>query len=282
MKKPEIVTYEPDNSIKKGYISIFTEIFHELKDNRWLTWQFFKRDFFAAYKQSFFGIYWAFVVPFVSVGTFIILNLAGVFSAGDIKVPYPVYAILGITFWNLFSTGLISSANSVTNAGDMITKIHFSKKSLVLSSLGSALVSFLLQLILIVLIFVFYRVMPKAGILLIPFVIMPILFLTVGLGFILALFNAVARDIGKALPMLITFLMFLTPVLYAKPKIGILIYLTKYNPLYYFISAARDLTLNGYLSEPKGFYISCVVSAIVFLLSLVIFHLTETRIAERI
>src|SRR3989338_2456551 len=140
MKKPEIVTYEPDNSIKKGYLSIFTEIFREIKDNRWLTWQLFKRDFFATYKQSFFGIFWAFVVPFVSVGTFIILNLSGIFSAGDIKIPYPIYAILGISFWNLFSTGLISSTDSLTKAGDMIVKINFSKKSLVLASLGSAVI----------------------------------------------------------------------------------------------------------------------------------------------
>ena len=54
----EIITYEPDNSLKKGYFSIFSEIFNEIKDNRWLTWQLFKRDFLALYKQSFFGVFW--------------------------------------------------------------------------------------------------------------------------------------------------------------------------------------------------------------------------------
>jgi len=59
-----ITTYEPDNSLKKGYLSIFKEIFNEIKKNRWLTYQLFKRDFFAIYKQSFIGVFWAvFIVP---------------------------------------------------------------------------------------------------------------------------------------------------------------------------------------------------------------------------
>ncbi|GAI82232.1 unnamed protein product, partial [marine sediment metagenome] len=100
-----IKTYEPDNSLKKGYFSIFKEIFSEIRKNRWLTYQLFKRDFFAMYKQSFFGVFWALIIPLVSVGTFIILNQSGIFTFGDIEVPYPIYAVLGMAFWQLFSTG---------------------------------------------------------------------------------------------------------------------------------------------------------------------------------
>lgn len=281
MKSKEIV-YEPDNDLKKGYISLLKEIFLELRDNKWLTYQFFKRDFFATYKQSFFGIFWAFIVPFVSFGTFLILNVSGIFSAGNIEVPYPLYALLGISFWNLFSTAIISSADSLVKTGDMLTKINFSRKSLVLASLGSALISFALQLILVVFLFVSFRVMPKPTVLLVPFIIVPIILLSAGLGFMLSVINAVARDIGKILPMLVTFLMFLTPVLYEKPKLGILTHITKYNPLYYFISGVRDLSFTGYLIEPKGFYAFFVLSAAIFVISLITFHLTETRIAERI
>ncbi len=139
-----ITTYEPDNSLKKGYLSIVSEIFNELKKNRWLTYQLFKRDFFAVYKQSFVGILWALIIPLVSVGTFIILNRSGIFTIGDIDVPYPIYAILGMAFWQLFSTGLIASSNSLVKAGSMIVKINFSKKALVIASTGQSLISFLI------------------------------------------------------------------------------------------------------------------------------------------
>jgi len=277
-----ITTYEPDNSLRKGYLSIFSEIYHELKRSRWLTYQLFKRDFFALYKQSFIGILWALIIPLVSVGTFIILNRSGIFTIGDIHVPYPIYAILGMAFWQLFSTGLVASSNSLVKAGSMIAKINFSKKALVIASTGQSLISFLIQFVLVGILFACYRITPSIAILWVPIIIIPIMLLTLGLGFILSLLNGVMRDIGNMLSMLMTFLMFLTPVLYAKPTTGILARITEYNPLYYLVSAPRDLVLMGKVPELKGFLIASVVSVIILLICLVAFHLTETRIAERV
>jgi len=275
-------TYEPDNSLKKGYLSIFSEIFNELKKNRWLTYQLFKRDFFAVYKQSFIGILWALIIPLVSVGTFIILNRSGIFTIGDINVPYPIYAILGMAFWQLFSTGLVASSNSLVKAGPMIVKINFSKKALVIASTGQSLISFLIQFVLMGILFACYRIAPSIAILWVPLIIIPIMLLTLGLGFILSLLNGVMRDIGNMLSMLMTFLMFLTPVLYAKPTTGMLARITKYNPLYYLVSAPRDLVLTGTVSELKGFLIASVMSVIILIVCSIGFHLTETRIAERV
>jgi lipopolysaccharide transport system permease protein len=277
-----ITTYEPDNSLKKGYLSIFKEIFNELKKNQWLTYQLFKRDFLTGYKQSLIGIFWALLLPLISVGAFIILNSSGIFIIGDINVPYPLYAILGMAFWQLFSGGLLASANSLVAAGTMLTKINFSKKSLVIASLGRSIVSFLIQFILVVLLFAYYRIVPNAAIFLLPVTIIPILLLTLGFGFILSLINGVFRDIGNILGVLLTFLMFLTPVLYAKPRMGILARFSNYNPLYYLVSTTRDLVLTGTSSELKGFFITVIITIIVFILCLIIFHLTETRVAERI
>jgi len=279
-----IVTYEPDNSIKKGYISIFNEIFQDLIQNRWLTMQMFQRDFFAGYKQSVIGVLWTLIVPIMSVGTFIILSNSGVFSIGEIEMPYPLYATIGIAFWNLFSSGLTSGSTSLVRAGSLITKINLSKKSLVMASFGSSIIAFLIHLTLVGIICVLYRIMPSPGVLLLLIVIIPILLLSLGLSFILSLFNSIIRDIGKALPMALTFLMFLTPILYAKPKIGILSYITQYNPLYYFIIVGRDLMLTGKIptAEVRGFVLSWLFALGVFFIGLIMFHLTEKRIAERI
>lgn len=277
-----ITTYEPDNSMKKGYISLFREIFDEVKKNRWLTYQFFKRDFFAVYKQSFIGILWVLIVPLVSVGTFIVLNQSGIFNIGEIDVPYPIYALLGMAFWQLFATGVVACSNSLVSAGAMLTKINFSKKSLVIASTGRSIVTFLIQFAFVCILFVCYWIAPSIVTLLVPIVIIPLLLLTLGLGFILALFNGIVRDIGNTLSLLLTFLLFMTPVLYAKPTTGILATLTNYNPLYYLVLAPRDLVLMGTISEWKGFLISSVISVIVFIVCLVVFHLTETRVAERI
>lgn len=277
-----VTTYEPDNSLKKGYFSVYAEIIRDVIFNRWLTWQLFKRDFLTMYKQSVVGILWAFIIPLVSVGTFIVLNRAGIFSIGEINVPYPIYALLGISFWQLFSTGLVAASNSLVSAGDMIVKINFSRKSLVFASTGKALVSFLVQFVLVLILFAFYRYLPSGYIFLVPFLLIPSFLLMLGFGFIFALFSSVMRDITNAISILMTFLLFLTPILYAKPNLGVLEKITQYNPIYYLISVPRDLVLMGEASDWKGFWISAAVSVIIFIIFSVIFHLTETRAAERV
>lgn len=272
----------PDNSIQKGYFSLFGEIFREIRLNKWLTFQLFKRDFFATYKQSFIGVFWAILIPLISVGTFILLNSSGILSIGDIQFPYPIYAILGMAFWQLFATGLIASSNSIVKAGTMIVKINFSKKSLVLASAGQALVPFVTQFILVIILFFIYQTAPKLTFLLFPLLLLPLFLFTLGFGFILALLNGVIRDIGNGLLFIITFLMFLTPVLYAKPTEGILADLTRINPLYYLVSVPRELILQGTFTEWRGYLITSIVSLFLFVFCLIIFHLTETRVAERI
>lgn len=280
--KLKTVRYLPDNSIRQGYGATFSEIFREIKENRWLIFQLFKRDFTAAYKQSVMGMFWAFVVPLVSIGTFLVLNKSGIFVIGNINVPYPVYAVLGMAFWQLFATGLIASSQSLVLAGPMITKINFSKKSLVFASIGQGLIAFCVQICLLVVLLIVYKVSVHPNAIFLPLLIIPILFLSLGVGFFLSLINSVIRDVANILPMFLTFFMFLTPVLYEKPTYGFLKLLNQYSPMNYYILAARDLVLKGTIIEFNGLVYSALASLAIFTVSLFVFHLTETRITERV
>ena len=275
-------TYEPDNSLKRGILSILVEIFNELVNNRWLTYQLFKRDFLATYKQAVIGMFWAFIIPLISVGTFALLNRSGVFVIGNINVPYAVYAVAGVAFWQLFSTGLIMSTNSLVKAGSMIVKINFSKKSLVIAAYCQAFIPFLVQLIVLFAIMLFYGIVPGIKILLIPIVIIPVILLSFGMGLCLSMLNAILRDIGNIVSLFMTFLMFLTPIFFVKPTIGFLSAISKYNPLYYLIATPRDIVTSSGSIHLKGFLLSSAVSAAIFCICIIVFHITEVRISERV
>src|SRR4030067_1066353 len=118
------------------------------------------------YRQSVFGVLWAFIVPLISVGSFVVLNQSGVFVTGDTEVNYVVFALLGLAFWQGFSTGLIASSMSLVQAGTMITKINFSKKALVIASMGKTLVAFIIQLVLALVSFAVFGVLPNVALLL--------------------------------------------------------------------------------------------------------------------
>ncbi|MFH2107714.1 MAG: ABC transporter permease [Chrysiogenia bacterium] len=278
---PEIF-YEPDNSLKNGYFAMFAEITREIKNSRWLIIQLFKRDLLATYKQSFIGIFWVLILPLVSVLTFIILNHSGIFTVGQLDVPYPLFAVWGLTFWQTFSTGLLAASNSLVKAGAMVVKINFSKKALVIASACQALIPLAVLTTLSFLLCLVYGFLPTMWIILIPILALPLLILLLGLGLILALLNGIIRDIGNILAMLITFLLFLTPILYPLPKGGGLARISQLNPLYYLINLPRDLILFGKSPHWTGFIWSSFAALLAFLLCLAAFHLTETRVAERI
>ena len=75
--------------------------------------------------------------------------------------------------------------------------------------------------------------------------------------------------------------MFLTPVVYPAQS-GLFAKLTAFNPLAPLVCAPRDLLFTGYLSDTLAFSWATIFALIVFLVSWRIFHLAETRMAERI
>lgn len=282
MGEKKIVIYEPDHSIKQGYITLWKENFQDLKENLWLIRQLFVREFKGQYSQSLLGLVWAFIMPLVTLAIFILLRSSGLFNVGDIEVPYAIYALLGLSFWQLFVTGIVQSTNSLVSAGSMIKKVNFPREALIFSSLGNALFSFTLQMGIVFILFVVFGFFPHWRFILFPFMVIPIVMLTCGLGFIFSIINGIIRDLGRILGLGLTFLLFITPIAYQLPEIGFVATLARVNPLYYLSIAPRDIALTGTLSHPLGYLISCCFSIFIFFSCWMTFHLTETRIPERL
>jgi len=282
MDEQELIIYEPERSIKRGYFSLWKEIIYDTKQSSWLTWQLFLRDFKAMYSQSLLGVIWALIIPLVTLATFILLKSSGLFSVGVIEVPYAIYALLGLAFWQLFVTGIVQSTNSLVSAGTMLKKINFPRQALVFASFGNTIVSFIIQIGVVFILFGFYGFLPHWRFVLFPLMALPILLLTCGLGFITSIINGVIRDLGRLLGLGLTFLLFITPITYEMPETGLIATLARINPLFYLSIAPRELALAGTLSHPLGYFISCALSIPIFLFCWMAFHLTETRIAERI
>jgi lipopolysaccharide transport system permease protein len=124
--------------------------------------------------------------------------------------------------------------------------------------------------------------LPNPSVLFVPLVLIPLCFLTIGIGFILALANGVFRDIANSLTMILTFAMFLTPVVYPPPTQGLKVLINYINTVSPFIIAVRDLTIDGKLSQPGVLFATSVFSIIFFFFCWRLFHLAMWRIVERV
>ncbi len=273
--------YEPNRNAKLGF-AIWKEMFLELVQSRELVMRFAIRDIIANYKQSILGVLWVFIMPLFTVATFVYLNYSGVFNIGETSIPYPAYALLGVTIWQIFGSGITACTNSLTLSGNIITKINFAKESLIFSSLARTIFDFLIRVILLAGVFAIYKVIPSWTIIFLPFAIIPILLFTLGLGFIVAVLNGVFRDTIQIVSIAITFLMFITPVLYPPPTMEPIATLNRINPIGILVIGVRDIVISGALTQQNEFIIASIFSLFLFLFSWRAFHMMEPRIAERV
>lgn len=254
----------------------------DLVNSRGLTWRLFLRQISARYRQSVLGYFWAVVPAIVTVLTFSFLNRSNVLSIRETHIPYPAYVLLGMTVWQLFANGLTAIAKSVSESGDMIKKVRFPHEALVLAAFGQSVLDFMIRLVLLVVVFIGFRVELAATVVATPLLLLGLGMLTVGFGYVLALANAVFRDIGNALGVLTTFAMFLTPVVYPPPTSWPNSLVNYLNPVSPFLTAVQDLTTRGYLTQPVALLVSSVVAIVVFFGGWLAFHLAMPRIVERV
>lgn len=280
-KHTQEVVYTPDAHLGFGW-HVWREMARELIQGRELMWRLFLRDISARYRQSVFGYVWAVLPAIVTVATFTYLKGSGTLPIGETNIPYPAYVLLGMSVWQLFATGLTRTTQSLVQASAIITKINFARETLVLAAFGESIFNFLIRIVLIGAVFAWYRVVPAWTVIFVPFVLIPLALMTVGFGFILSIANGVFRDIGSSLTLVMTFAMFLTPVVYPPPTQWPKVLINYLNPVSPFIIATRDLITKGTLSQPDGLLWVSVISLLVFLVGWRIFHLAMSRIAERI
>jgi lipopolysaccharide transport system permease protein len=274
-----ITLYTPDDRIGMG-LRAWRDMVRELVDSRELTWRLFLRDFSARYRQSILGYVWAVVPVLLTVATFTWLNRSSVLAIRGTALPYPLFVLLGMTVWQLFASGLTGATQSLVNAGSLITKINFPRETLVLAAFGQSVFEFAIRAALVAAGFALWRIAPSWTILLIPAALIPLCLFTMGLGYLLALVNGVMRDAGQLVTFLLTFWMFLTPVVYpASARHGLLQAL---NPVGPFVTASQDLATRHTISQPAPYALACAIGVAVFLFGWRVFHLTETRIAERV
>jgi lipopolysaccharide transport system permease protein len=277
----ETKRYRPGQNGGWGF-RVWREMVLELVSSHELIWRLFLRNFKAKYRQTILGFLWALIMPLLAVGTFVFLNRSGVLNIGKVDIPYPAYALLGLTVWHIFAGGLKACSNAIVAGGSMVVKINFPKEVLVLSSLGEALIETLVRLALTAFVFALYKVVPAWTVILFPLTLIPILLLTLGLGFMFSLLNAVFRDVANIVSLSTTFLLFITPILYPEPKASFFKTFTIFNPLAVLVSGPRDLVIKGYLTQPDSFLFYSGLSLVFFLISWRLFHLAELRIAERV
>ena len=240
-----------------------------------LTW----RDVKVRYKQTVLGVAWAILQPLFMMVIFTIFfgRLAAVDSAG---IPYPLFALAGLVPWTFFSNSVTASSNSLVGSSNLITKVYFPRLIVPAAALMAGLVDFILAFMLLIVLMIYYQVVPTIQVLFLPVVVLLTALFGLGVGTWMSALNVKYRDVRFALPFLIQLWLFVSSVIMPSsalpPKWR---WLLKLNPMSGIIEAYRA-TLFGLPFDWPTIGIASLLTILTIIYAIYSFSRVERNFAD--
>ena len=256
----------------------------DINTYRYLIWTLFSRDFKAQFKQSLLGYVWTALGPILGVFSFVFMNFMGILNPGATAVPYPIYAFVGVSLWGFLTSTIGIMSGGLNAQSDLIMRTNIPKIALAASALASIVYGTLVNLILIALFVLAFRMPVSWASLAFPILILPLIILGLGIGLAVSVIGIIAKDIGRLVSQFFTLMMFLTPVIYVSDHIKnhILHALIMANPLTYLVELPRAVLLaqpTSYWPQYLGASAACCV---VLLIGVKVFDMVQDLVAERL
>ena len=202
-----------------------------------------KTDFRLRYQGSFLGIAWSvlkplmmFCVMYVVFGKFLRMS--------DGTPTYPVVLLLGISSWQFVTESTNIGLRSVVDRGDLLRKIHFPNYIVVVSATIGALISFAINLVVVLIFALVARVQFTWRVVLLPLNIIELYAITLALTLLMATMYVYYRDIAHIWEVLQQLVFYGMPLIYLTNRGGILADLARLELLNPFAQTIQDIRHN--------------------------------------
>ena len=261
------------------------EIFASGWRNRHLIAQLIRREIVGRYRGSIFGLLWSLFNPLLMllIYTFV---FSVVFNArwaqgSESRTGFAMVLFAGLLGFNLFAECIGRAPALILANVNYVKKVVFPLEILPWVALGSALFHFLVGLIVWMVFYLLFFGLPQTTALLLPVAILPLVLLTLGLSWFLASLGVYLRDVSQVIGIVLTMLMFLSPVFYPLSAIpSDFQALLVLNPLTLAIEHVRDVLVWGKLPDAAEYLVYLVGCALMSLFGFAWFQKTRKGFAD--
>lgn len=244
--------------IDLGYLLVMTHFERmvslpkELIQNRKLIANLAKNDFKTKFAGSFFGTFWAFVQPIITVLVYWFvfekgLKAGGQLTAAGIQVPFVLWLIAGMVPWFFFSDALGSGTNAMMEYSYLVKKVVFKISILPIVKVISALFVHLFFIAFTILLYAAYSYYPDLYTLQIVYYSFALLIFTLALVYGTCAIVIFFKDLTQIINIILQVGVWITPIMWNIDTMNlspILIAIFKLNPLYYIVAGYRDALIN--------------------------------------
>jgi len=262
---------------------------HEIWRYRDLLFLFVRRDFVSQYRQTILGPLWHLLQPVLTTVMFLLVfnKIAGITTG---NLPAPLFYISSLTIWNYFQACFTGTAATFTANAGIFGKVYFPRLIMPLSVVTSNLIKLAIQFCLM-LIFLLYFVVTQQyhfqfgwHILLLPFIIIIMAAMGLGLGIIISSLTTKYKDLSVLIGFGVQLLMYITPVPYPLSYLENKSYsvFIEWNPLSPLVEGFRySLFGEGMFSVPMLLY-SMLCSAVILVVGIIFFNKVERNFMDTV
>ena len=186
--------------------------FRNLIDYRELIAVLVWKNITVRYKQAYLGIGWAVLKPLTLMLVFtLVRSFVGIPSG---NVPYPILAFAALMPWIFFQESASEGVLSVVGNAGLIRKIYFPREVFPIMATMTKLVELCINVIILAGLMVWFGMVPSVQTYWAPLIILYTMLASLAIAFAGAAINVYYRDVGTALPTLLSLLMYASPVIY--------------------------------------------------------------------
>lgn len=227
-----------------------------------------RRDLHTRYAGSFIGVFWSIGVPALNA-----LVLSAVFSvlmSGRMGmqyegIPFAAFYFAGFAPWILFAEASGRASSIILENASIVKRLRFPLEVLCVQVLGSAIISHAVVLTVTGLLMLLHGLPTTPNLLLLPPLLGLTLALTLGIVFALAALSVFLRDLTQLVPVGLSMLFFLTPILYPPSMLFSVpgwarLFLLNLNPWHHIVEAYRFAILGTSMLDLSGLVYAALVA----------------------
>jgi teichoic acid transport system permease protein len=216
--------------------------------NRKMILQLAKNDFKTRYAGSYFGIFWAFVQPIVTILLYWFVFQMGFRSQPVGDYPFVLWLTAGLVPWFFFSDAWNGATSALLGYSFLVKKVVFDIEVLPAIKIVAAFLINVFFTAFMLLLFILCGYYPDVHWLQVIYCFICIIVLTWGLGYLTSSVVVFVRDLGHLLSVALQVLMWLTPIMWNIEMIAGYPWLVKImhlNPVFYIVQCYRDAVFQG-------------------------------------
>ena len=247
---------------KTGWVDIDLQ---ELWRYRDLIMMFVKRNFTVLYKQTILGPAWIILIPLITTVIFNVV-FGGMANMPTDGVPGFLFYMAGNTVWTFFANCVNNTANTFVTNSQIFGKVYFPRLTMPVSQVLTSLINFGIQAVMYLIFWVYFfatgsGVAFTLWVLAVPFVVLEVMLLGLGVGIIVSSLTTKYRDLAIA------------------PRLRVLVQL---NPMTSPIEIFRMATLGTGTVTTFGIVYSLIFTAAALVLGVVLFSRIEKTFMDTV